>query len=159
RAGGADRHGCGSLAAPLCRDAQILARAVSRASRRGAAAIRSALPADVGILSGMLRNGVSPGRHGRLPDPDGKAEGRYPPDPRLCRAGRSALACARGWVQTALATRRRIARAPQQALLRQVSTCGFPCDRWVQWVPGESRNLGFHCLPARLSKEAAVAQF
>ena len=58
------------------------------------AAVRRSVRPYVGILSSVFGNGVPRERHGRLPDPDGEAEGRGTGDPRLYRARGSALACA-----------------------------------------------------------------
>src|SRR5579862_1422705 len=95
-----------------------MARTFPGPPRRGGAALRSALRADVGVLPRLLRNGLSRGRYGRVPDPDGQAQGSRTGDARLHRARRSALAWDRGRLFHAAATRRRIALgggAPQAA--------------------------------------------
>ena len=85
------------------------------------AALRSAFRADVGILPRLLGNGVPRGRHGRVPDPDGQAQGPDAGDPRLHRARRSAVARHRSRLFDATATRRRVVRrvgAPNAAVKR-----------------------------------------
>ena len=52
------------------------------------AALRSAFRANVGILPRLLGNGVSRRRYGRVPDPDGQAQGRRAADARLHRRAR-----------------------------------------------------------------------
>src|SRR5262249_57547563 len=64
---------------------------------------------DVGFLSGLLGNGVSARRDGRVADSNGQAQGPLAPYPRLYRTGRGAVARRRGGLQAAAATRGRVA--------------------------------------------------
>jgi len=71
----------------LCRDAQGLARTLPRPSRGSREALRCALHAYVGILSGGVGNDVPGGSHDGFPATADQTAGCCADDPRLHRGG------------------------------------------------------------------------
>ena len=91
---------------------KALARAIPRPPRGGRAHLRPALRADVGVLSGGVRNVVPRAGLDGVPDPAHQAPGRGADDAGLYRPRGAPVARRRRRAPPAAAARRRVARAP-----------------------------------------------
>ena len=117
------------------------------------AALRSALCPNVGILSRLLGDGVPRGRYGRIPNPDGQAQGSSRrrraitsrAKRRACAASKPAIPrrCDSPASSSAASACRRLASRAD----RQLSTL----SRWRRCVAGKGAMRISHCPAARLS--------